>query len=77
MNRFEKMKHCLTYWERSQRDSKFFNQDRKDYIAFLESKTELDLEETYIRLSCLNSKTFENAVNKEINILEKAGMYNF
>jgi hypothetical protein len=77
MNRHERINHCLIYWERSQRESKFFAEDRKNYLIFLESKSDPELEDTYNRLSCLNSKSFENAVNKEINKLDKAGMYNF
>ena len=76
MTKQEKISTCVKYWLKSQKPSKWLEQDKKDYIAFLNRKSDEELNQTFNNLSALNSDRFEHKVNKELDKMDKSGLFN-
>jgi hypothetical protein len=69
-------KIVANYKQTLNQNSKWFSQDVQEFRKNLSVLSVKELIEKLARLSYYNSQTFERQANREINTLDKAGMYN-
>ena len=69
---------CIKLWELSQNTgSKWYNQDRAEYIRYINSLPDHRVMEIYNNLACLagRSESFNRLIEKETAKMDRAGMY--
>lgn len=76
MSATEMRKELIEMREKSlDKKSKWYNTDLQDYISFVKSRDKQELLRIYKNTCALNSDSFEKTVQREINLLDKAGMF--
>ncbi len=69
--------NCIAAYKKTlKQDSKFFAQDVENFTHEIQKKNVRELVEHLERLEYYQSKAFESVVNKEVNKLQKGGMFN-
>ena len=73
-----KLKLIREYKKSLDKNSKWFNSDLENYKEGLKGKSSLQLKRMLDNIICLNggNNEFNKEIEKEINKLDKAGMFN-